>query len=447
MMFLIITLLGSVTIILRRDSLLFRSVLLSRKITVEEMLMEKKMYPPEHLGLQSLFQDLGRISMNTSAEKLSEQGKKAKSMQVHTHTTGATSFARKRDRFNNETLRDSPIWIEFFCTCHSNPEISRVGGEELHLYVAGASKDMLFQETSEDVQEEQQQQRHQHNLNNLWQSLWQSSMKKPPGVQNQNQHVSQSSQGQKTRQQQSLLRQQQTTKGRSNLDDNNKDVRYRVARKSLKYVCEPFLKSLCLSMGLWIVAMDLHVLIIRTSQSRQLDIKSEPVRVTILDRLSIEKIEILKNQFDVSLLKGVLWTHRDIVDFPGWSQVDSENRIQSLHELCVMLDQQDFHLYGEYLKVRSKTISNVTETHKLNLVGFVPVLAPSSVCIIPASHFFSPFIILPMDFNTYLVEILVDSAHKLSPKVVYYQIVLRRCIFEQPDDPASANAVTCNGRK
>nr|GEX48375.1 hypothetical protein [Tanacetum cinerariifolium] len=70
------------------------------------------------------------------------------------------------------------------------------------LYVAGASKDMLFQETSEEVQQ------HQHNLNNLWQSLWQSSMQTPPGVQNQNHQISQSSQGQATRQQQSLLRQQ-----------------------------------------------------------------------------------------------------------------------------------------------------------------------------------------------------------------------------------------------
>ncbi|GKB91040.1 hypothetical protein Tco_0963312 [Tanacetum coccineum] len=43
------------------------------------------------------------------------------------------------------------------------------------LYVAGASKDMLFQETSED--EEQQQEQHQHNLN----SLWQSSMQTPSG--------------------------------------------------------------------------------------------------------------------------------------------------------------------------------------------------------------------------------------------------------------------------
>ncbi|GKA37019.1 eukaryotic translation initiation factor 3 subunit G-like protein [Tanacetum coccineum] len=75
------------------------------------------------------------------------------------------------------------------------------------LYLAGASKDMFFQETSDDVQEEQQQQQqHQHNLNNLWQSLWQSSMQTPPGVQNE--QVSQSSQGQATRQQQSVLRQQ-----------------------------------------------------------------------------------------------------------------------------------------------------------------------------------------------------------------------------------------------
>ncbi|GKC94714.1 hypothetical protein Tco_1160156 [Tanacetum coccineum] len=75
---------------------------------------------------------------------------------------------------------------------------------------------------------EEQQQQHQHNLNNLWQSLWQSSMKIPPGVQNQNQHVSQSSQGQATRQQQSLLRQQrqqgQTTRRPTKLDSIGQHV-------------------------------------------------------------------------------------------------------------------------------------------------------------------------------------------------------------------------------
>ncbi|GJV56734.1 hypothetical protein Tco_1457739 [Tanacetum coccineum] len=74
------------------------------------------------------------------------------------------------------------------------------------VYLAGASKDMFFQETSDDVHEEQQQQQQrQHNLNNLWQSLWQSSEQTPLSS---NEQVSQSSQGQATRQQQSVLRQQ-----------------------------------------------------------------------------------------------------------------------------------------------------------------------------------------------------------------------------------------------
>ncbi|GJW59675.1 hypothetical protein Tco_0109010 [Tanacetum coccineum] len=100
------------------------------------------------------------------------------------------------------------------------------------IYLAGASKDMFFQETSDDVQEEQQQQQqHQHNLNNLWQSLWQSSMQTPPGVQNervQNEQVSQSSQGQATRQQQSVLRQQrqqgQATRQPTQLDSMGQQV-------------------------------------------------------------------------------------------------------------------------------------------------------------------------------------------------------------------------------
>ncbi|GJY68743.1 ribose 5-phosphate isomerase A [Tanacetum coccineum] len=222
------------------------------------------------------------------AKKLSEQGKKAKSMQVHTHTTGATSFARNRDRFKTKHKR-SPNRIEFFDLSYQSRDGSYIHGmsrefmerarEEMtrrelqisksrpvddevrseiadavmmdligpdkpgqalgygtgvtkskvtklsldlrrsrreslvnqnrlllekldsqgrriesqnnqiktmakdlsdirgelnvlttafkKLYVAGASKDMLFQETSEDVQEEQQQQQHQHNLNNL----------------------------------------------------------------------------------------------------------------------------------------------------------------------------------------------------------------------------------------------------------------------------------------
>ncbi|GJY38143.1 ribose 5-phosphate isomerase A [Tanacetum coccineum] len=94
------------------------------------------------------------------------------------------------------------------------------------LYLAGASKDMFFQETSEDVQEEQQQQQqHQHNLNNLWQSLWQSSMQTPRV---QNEQVSQSSQGQATRQQQSVLRQQrqqgQATRQPTQLDSMGQQV-------------------------------------------------------------------------------------------------------------------------------------------------------------------------------------------------------------------------------
>ncbi|GKA19216.1 hypothetical protein Tco_0699131 [Tanacetum coccineum] len=93
------------------------------------------------------------------------------------------------------------------------------------LYVARASKNMFFEETSED-EEQQQQQQHQHNLNNLWQSLWQSSMQTPPGVQNQNQQVS--SQGQATRQQQSLLRQQrqqgQATRRPTKLDSMGQQV-------------------------------------------------------------------------------------------------------------------------------------------------------------------------------------------------------------------------------
>ncbi|GKB90150.1 hypothetical protein Tco_0962422 [Tanacetum coccineum] len=142
------------------------------------------------------------------AKKLSEQEKKAKSMQVHTHTTGATSFARKRDRFvkkldsQGRRIESQNNQIKTMAK-----DLSDIRGELKvlttafkELYVAGASKDMLFQETSEDVQDEQQQQQHQHNLNNLWQSLWQSSMQTPPGVQNQNQQVS--SQGQATRQQQ-----------------------------------------------------------------------------------------------------------------------------------------------------------------------------------------------------------------------------------------------------
>ncbi|GJT78564.1 hypothetical protein Tco_1045289 [Tanacetum coccineum] len=97
------------------------------------------------------------------------------------------------------------------------------------LYVAGASKDMFFQATSDDVHDEQQQQQHQHNLNNLWQSLWQSSMQTPPGVQNQNQQNQQvSSQGQATRQQQSLLRQQrqqgQATRRPTKLDSMGQQV-------------------------------------------------------------------------------------------------------------------------------------------------------------------------------------------------------------------------------
>ncbi|GKA14185.1 ribose 5-phosphate isomerase A [Tanacetum coccineum] len=95
------------------------------------------------------------------------------------------------------------------------------------LYLAGASKDMFFQETSKDEeQQQQQQQQHQHNLNNLWQSLWQSSMQTPPGVQNE--QVSQSSQGQATRQQQSVLKQQrqqgQATRQPTQLDSMGQQV-------------------------------------------------------------------------------------------------------------------------------------------------------------------------------------------------------------------------------
>nr|GEW71705.1 hypothetical protein [Tanacetum cinerariifolium] len=47
------------------------------------------------------------------AKKLSQQGKKAKSMKIHTHTTCATSFARKRDRF-----------LEASCLAYLLPQVS-----------------------------------------------------------------------------------------------------------------------------------------------------------------------------------------------------------------------------------------------------------------------------------------------------------------------------------
>ncbi|GKD14703.1 tetratricopeptide-like helical domain, DYW domain protein, partial [Tanacetum coccineum] len=104
-------------------------------------LAAKKLDESNNVGangeLERTYTDEAKLS-SSPVGKLSQQGKKAKSMQVHTHTTGATSFARKRDRFKTKHKR-SPNRMEFFDLSYQ----SRDGS-----YIHGMSKDFMEQELS-----------------------------------------------------------------------------------------------------------------------------------------------------------------------------------------------------------------------------------------------------------------------------------------------------------